>query len=130
MILGESPPGTADTTAFALQISKRGVALLFADRLFEWKNNQMSAQTSDQNRRPIFMVADLDRDNAAFGENARSLQSKSRARCSIIAECPENFAARVEEWQAHRLFARAFSPSTASNGSERFHRLRKLASRD
>src|SRR6266536_6489763 len=54
---GHYSPGATDF--------QRCVALLIADRLFQRKNNQSPAQTSDQNRRPIFVVSDLDCDNAA-----------------------------------------------------------------
>jgi hypothetical protein len=39
--------------------------LFAADRLFQWQNNQPPAQTSDQNRRPIFVIADLNRNDLA-----------------------------------------------------------------
>jgi hypothetical protein len=38
---------------------------LVTNGLFQRKNNQAPAQTSDQNRGPIFVVPDLDRDNAS-----------------------------------------------------------------
>jgi hypothetical protein len=44
---------------------QRCVALLVANGLFQRENNQVPAQTSDQNRRPVFVVPDLDRDNAS-----------------------------------------------------------------
>ena len=44
---------------------QRCITLLVANGLFQRENNQSPAQTSDQNRRPIFVVPDLDRDNAS-----------------------------------------------------------------
>jgi hypothetical protein len=38
---------------------------LVAYRLLQRENNQSPAQTSDQNRCPVFMVPNLDRDNVA-----------------------------------------------------------------
>src|SRR5881398_163414 len=39
-----------------------------ADRFFERKDNQPFAQASDQDRRPIFMIANLEGDHTTLGE--------------------------------------------------------------
>src|SRR5947199_686233 len=46
-----------------------GVALLVVHRLFQWENNQVLAQTRNQDRRPVFVVSDLNGDNAARREH-------------------------------------------------------------
>jgi hypothetical protein len=56
----------------------------------------MPAQATKQNRRPIFMVADLDGENVAFGQGADTLQQISRALFDL-AECPQDFAARRQD---------------------------------
>src|SRR6266508_994596 len=71
-------------------------ALLFADRLFERKNGQMPAQTTEQNRRPIFMVADLHAENVAFTKDVHPLQEIT---CALfdLAERPEPLAASCKD---------------------------------
>src|SRR6516164_8781160 len=49
---------------------QRGIPLVIADRLFERQNNQPPAQTGDQNRRPIIVIADLNCDDLARIERA------------------------------------------------------------
>jgi hypothetical protein len=44
---------------------ERGVTLSVADRLLNWNNNELFPQTSDENRRPIFVIADLNRNDLA-----------------------------------------------------------------
>jgi len=44
---------------------ERGVTLFVADRLLNWNNNELFPQTSDENRRPIFVIADLNRNDFA-----------------------------------------------------------------
>ena len=48
---------------------QRRVSLLIADRWFQGKDNQALAQSRDQNRWPIFVVTNLDRNNAMLWED-------------------------------------------------------------
>jgi hypothetical protein len=75
---------------------KRGVALSVADRLLNRNNNELFPQTSDENRWPIFVIADLNRDDLTCIERldlrfelARSLVNLSK-RPRDLAGCPEN----------------------------------------
>ena len=87
---------------------QRSVALLIADRLFQGKNNQPLAQTSDQNRRPIFVVSDLNSDNTARRELFKLPFELARA-FFYLGKFPEDLAVRIENgWAifcaAQRLF--------------------------
>jgi hypothetical protein len=75
---------------------QRCVALLIADRLFQGKNNQPLPQTSDQNRRPIFVVSDLDRDNASGAEHVDLSLEIARAFFDV-GKFSQDLAARVED---------------------------------
>jgi hypothetical protein len=56
----------------------------------------MPAQATNQNRWPIFMVADFDGENVAFGKDADTLQQITRTLFDV-AECPEDVAARCKD---------------------------------
>ena len=103
---------------------QRRVALLIADRLFQGKDNQALAQSCDQNRRPIFMIANLDRDNAMLGEDVDPRLELPRALFDFT-KCPHDFAVRREN--CRRI---AFLPKRLAPGQEqwvaRLHRLRKI----
>ncbi len=75
---------------------QRCVALLIADRLLQGKNNQPLAQTSDQNRRPIFVVSDLDRDDASGAEHVDLSLEIARAFFDV-GKFSQDLAARVED---------------------------------
>jgi hypothetical protein len=83
--------------------------LLFADRLFQRENNEMPAQTSDENRWPIFVVADLDTENVAFAKDVNPFQQITRAPFDL-AEGPEHFAARGKNSGGIALFCECFLP--------------------
>ncbi len=59
MICGEFTLGTADTQSARSANLQRCIALLLPNGLVQRQNNQLLAQTRDENRRPIFVVANL-----------------------------------------------------------------------
>jgi hypothetical protein len=69
----------------------------------------MSAQATNQNRRPIFMVADLDGENVAFGKAADILQQITGTLFDL-AECPEDFAARRKDGWCIAFSRKCFLP--------------------
>jgi hypothetical protein len=77
--------------------------------LFDGENDQISAQASDQNRRPIFVVADLDGQNMASGKDADALQQITRALFDV-AERPKHFASRCKNGWRIALFFQRSSP--------------------
>src|SRR4029077_8608628 len=96
--LGRASAGDSGHYGLYLANFQGLVALMFADRLFERKNNQTPAQTTDQNRWPIFMVADLDSENVAFCENVNASQQVASALFNLV-ECSEHFAGgRKNSW--------------------------------
>ena len=83
----------------------------------------MPAQATDQNRWPIFMVADLDSENAAFVENVDASQQVASALFNV-AECSEHFAAgRKNSWRIP-LSRERFLP-VLQQWIGGFHRLRR-----
>ncbi len=94
-----------------------------ADRLFERKDNQPLAQASDQDRRPIFVIANLERDHTTLGEAvdfrleiARTLFDIGKSSC--------NFPAGIKD--RGRIFRACDSLSPGGKQSvARFHLLRE-----
>jgi hypothetical protein len=83
----------------------------------------MPAQASDQNRWPIFLVADLDSENVAFVENVHASQQVASALFNV-AECSEYFAAgRKNSWRITLSGERFFPVLHQWIGG--FHRLRE-----
>ena len=83
----------------------------------------MPAQATDQNRWPIFMVADLDSENAAFVENVDASHQVASALFNV-AKCSEHFAAgRKNRWRIP-LSRERFLP-VLQQWIGRFHRLRR-----
>ena len=103
---------------------QRRVALLIADRLFQGKDNQALAQSGDQKRRPIFVITNLDRDNAMLEEDVDLRLEVPRALFDFTKR-PQDFAVRREN--CRRI---AFLPKRLAPGQEqwvaRLHRLRKI----
>src|SRR5260370_34241802 len=74
---------------------QRRVALLIADRWFQGKDNQALAQSCDQNRWPIFVVTNLDRNNAMLGEDVDRRLEFLRSLFDFTKR-PQDFAVRFE----------------------------------
>ena len=83
----------------------------------------MPAQATDQNRWPIFMVADLDSENAAFVENIGASHQVASALFNV-AECSEHFAARRKNSWRIPLSRERFLPAL-QQWIGGFHRLRR-----
>ena len=90
---------------------QRSVALLVADRLFQRENNQALAQTRDQDRRPVFVVSDLNRDDTTRREHL-NIGLEVAGAFFDIGKFSENLAARVDD--GRRIFARRESLSPSS----------------
>jgi hypothetical protein len=103
---------------------QRRVTLLIADRLFQGKDNQALAQSCDQNRRPIWMITDLDRDNAMLGEDVDLRLEVPRALFNIT-KCPQEFAVRREN-RGRIAFLRKRLAPRHEQWVARLHRLRKI----
>jgi hypothetical protein len=69
----------------------------------------MLAQATNQNRRPIFMVADLDGQNVVFVKDPDALQQITRALFDV-AECPEDFTARCKDSRGIAFSRECFLP--------------------
>ena len=94
-----------------------------ADRLFQRQDDQPLAQTSDQERRPIFMIANLDRDHTTFGE-AVDFRFEIASTCFDIEKSSHDFPARVKDrWRIFRAGDSLFPGSKQSVA--RFHLLRE-----
>jgi hypothetical protein len=91
--------------------------------LFERKNNQPLTQASDQDRRPIFMIANLERDHTTLGEAVDFWLEIARASFDIRkSSC--NFPARIKD--RGRIFRAGDSLFPGSKQSvARFHLLRE-----
>ena len=74
---------------------QRSIALLVADRLFQRQNNHLPAQTSDQKRRPVLVVSNLNGDNTAGPEHFKLRLEIARA-FLYIAKFPEDLAVAIE----------------------------------
>jgi len=74
---------------------QRGVALLVVDGFFERKNNQLLAQASDQNRWPIFMIADLNREDLACIEDV-DLRCEMARSLFDLSKRPRDFPRWIE----------------------------------
>ena len=83
----------------------------------------MPAQATDQNRWPIFMVADLDSENAAFVENVDASHQVASALFNV-AKCSEHFAAGRKNRRRIPLSGERFLP-ILQQWIGRFHRLRR-----
>jgi hypothetical protein len=84
---------------------------LFAGRLFQRENNQMPGQTSDKNRWPIFVIADLDTENVAFAKDIDPFQQITRALFDF-AERSEHFAAGCENSRRVAFSRECFLPGS------------------
>ena len=94
-----------------------------ADRLFERKDNQPLAQASDQDRRPIFMIANLKRDHTTLGK-AVDFRLEIARRLFDIGKSSCNFPARIKD--RGRIFRAGDSLSPGSKQCvARFHLLRE-----
>ena len=82
----------------------------------------MPAQTSDENRWPIFVVADLDAENVAFAKDVDRFQQITGALFDL-AERPEYFATRCENTRRIMLSPECFLPCF-EQWIRGFHRLR------
>ena len=87
---------------------QRRLALLVVDRLLQREDNQVPAKASDQDRRPIFVVSDLNSDNTARRELFKLPFELARA-FFYLGKFPEDLAVRIENgWAifcaAQRLF--------------------------
>ena len=99
-----------------------GVALLVIDRLFQWENNQVSAQTRNQDRRPVFVVSDLNGDDTARREHL-NVRLEVAGAFFYIGKFPEKLAARVDDGRPIFCAAQSLSPSV-EQWIGRFHTLR------
>src|ERR1700720_89839 len=95
---------------------------MFAHRLFQRENNQMPAQATDQNRWPIFMVADLDCENVSLMENVDALQQVASALFNV-AERSKHFAVGRKNSRRITLSRERFLP-ILQQWIGGFHRLR------
>jgi len=98
------------------------IALLVVHRLFQWENNQVSAQTRNQDRRPVFVVSDLNSDDTA-GREHLNIGLEVRGAFFYIGKFPENLAARVYDGRPIFCAAQSLSPSI-EQWVGRFHTLR------
>ena len=94
-----------------------------ADRLFERKDNQPLAQASDQDRWPVFMIANLERDHTTLGE-AGDFRLEIARTFFDIGKSSRDFPARVKDrWRIFRAGDSLFPGSKQS--VDRFHLLRE-----
>ena len=94
-----------------------------ADRLLQRKDNQPLAQAGDQDRGPIFMIANLDRDHTTLGE-ALDFRFEIARTCFDIGKSSHDFPARVKDrWRIFRAGDSLFPGSKQSVA--RFHLLRE-----
>ena len=96
--------------------------MLVADRLFERENNEPPAQASDENRRPIFMVSDLNSDNIARAECFKQNLEIAGA-FFHVDKSPQNLVARVENGRRAFCAAKRLLPGVKQRVGG-FHTLR------
>ena len=101
---------------------QRSVALLVAYRLFQRENNQVLAQTRNQDRRPVFVVSDLNSDDTTRREH-RKIGLEVAGAFLYTGKFPENLAARVDDGRAIFCAAQSLLPSV-EQWIGRFHTLR------
>src|SRR5437762_8123199 len=94
-------------------------ALLLTDRSLEWKNYNSATQTSDENRRRIFVIADLDGDYASIGELVDLWFEAPRAFINST-ERPVDLAAGIKNGAPVALFRQNRLPPLQPSAS-RFH---------
>ena len=102
---------------------QRRVALLVVHRLFQWENHQVSAQTRDQDRWPVFVVSDLNSDDTARREHL-NIGLEVAGAFFYFGKFPENLAARVDDGRLIFCAAQSLSPSV-EQWIGRFHTLRR-----
>src|SRR5439155_25657855 len=88
---------------------QRGVALLVVDGFFERKNNQLLAQASDQNRWPIFMIADLNREDLACIEDV-DLRCEMARSLFDLSKRPRDFPRWIENGRPIAFPQQSFGP--------------------
>ena len=94
-----------------------------ADRLFERKDNQPLAQASDQDRRPIFMIANLERDHTTLSE---AVDFRLEIACTFfdIGKPSYNLPARIKDRGRISRACDSLSPG-GKQSVARFHLLRE-----
>jgi hypothetical protein len=97
--------------------------VLVAYRLFQRENNQMLAQTRNQDRRPVFVVSDLNSDDTTRREHLK-IGLEVAGAFLYTFKFPENLAARVDDGRAIFCAAQSLSPSV-EQWIGRFHTLRE-----
>jgi len=100
---------------------QRSIALLVADRLLQRQNNQLPAQTSDQKRRPVLVVSNLNGDNTARPEHFKPRLEIPGA-FFYIAKFPEDLAVPVQNGRAVFGAAQRLLPAI-EQWVDRFHTL-------
>jgi len=106
---------------------QRSVALLITHRLFKRQDDNSATQTSDENRRRIFVIADLDGDYASIGELVDLWFEAPRAFINST-ERPIDLAAGIKNGGLVALLSENRLPSLQQYVF-RFHPLRKMPRR-
>src|SRR5467141_2093077 len=101
---------------------QRSIALLVADRLFQRQNNHLPAQTSDQERRPVLVVSNLNGDNTAGPEHFK-LRLEVAGAFVYVAKFSEDLAVAVENGWPIFCAAQRLLPAI-EQWVDRFHTLR------
>jgi len=107
---------------------ERGVALFVADRLLNRKNNKLFPQTCDENRRPIFMIADLNRNDFARAESL-DLRFELARLLFNLSKRPRDLAGRIENGGLIALSRQRLVPR-CQQCVFGFHRLQETACAD
>ena len=94
-----------------------------ADRLFERKDDQPLAQASDQGRRPIFMIANLERDHTTLSE-AVDFRLEIARTFFDIGKSSYNLPARIKDRGRILRACGSLSPG-GKQSVARFHLLRE-----
>src|SRR5207245_6925411 len=119
-------PGLLNDAGYAA-VFQCSVALLITHRLFKRQDDNSATQTSDENRRRTFVIADLDGDYASIGELVDLWFEAPRAFINST-ERPIDLAAGIKNGGLVALLSENRLPSLQQYVF-RFHLLRKMPRR-